>query len=245
MPRGSKPGERRGGRQRGTPNRKTALTNAAFVAAASNPDITPLDFLLGIMRDHTVPPELRVRVAQAAAPFVHAKPGNPQLADPMTDAKQIEGTSEFVIEPGLARTLRDDRARLRQLALRRHSPGAHGGSLTSAEEEAMLSARTLETARAIGCPANYGPKEARKDNDRLHHFYCKRISPPSCGGGALSEPDDAEEAQLTARVAAFEESAEGRARNRILELECFVSFSRALTDTETEELESLRKIYPD
>ena len=65
-----------------------------------------------------------------------------------------------------------------------------------------------------------------------------------CGGGALSEAEDAEEAQLTARVAAFEESPEGRARNRIVELE-FDSFSRALTDTETEELESLRKIYPD
>jgi hypothetical protein len=246
MPRGSKPGERRGGRQRGTPNRKTALTNAAFVAAASNPDITPLDFLLGIMRDHTVPPELRIRVAQAAAPFVHAKPGNPQLADPMTNAKQIEGTSEFVIEPGLARTLRDDSARLTQFAFRTHSPSAPGGPLDPAEieEEAMLSARVAETARAIVCPANYGPKEARKDRDRLHHFYCKRISPPSCGGGALSEAEDAEEAQLTARVAAFEESPEGRARNRIVELE-FDSFSRALTDTETEELESLRKIYPD
>jgi hypothetical protein len=64
----------------------------------------------------------------------------------------------------------------------------------------------------FSCPANYGSKEARKDKDRLHHFYCKRISLPSCGGGALSETEDAEEAQLTARVAAFEESPEGRAR---------------------------------
>ena len=35
MPRGSKPGERRGGRQRGTPNKKTALKNAALAAAAA------------------------------------------------------------------------------------------------------------------------------------------------------------------------------------------------------------------
>jgi hypothetical protein len=46
MPRGSKPGERRGGRQPGTPNKKTALVNAAFDAATSNPDLSPLDFLL-------------------------------------------------------------------------------------------------------------------------------------------------------------------------------------------------------
>lgn len=47
MPRGSKPGERRGGRQRGTPNKKTALRNAALAAAAANPEILPLEFLLG------------------------------------------------------------------------------------------------------------------------------------------------------------------------------------------------------
>jgi hypothetical protein len=98
--------------------------------------------------------------------------------------------------------------------------------------------------RAIGCPANYGPREARKDLGGLHHFYCKRISPPSCGGGALSEAEDAEEAQLTARVAAFEESPEGLARQRILELE-YADFSRRLSSAETDELESLRKAYPD
>jgi len=35
MPRGSKPGERRGGRQRGTPNKKTSLRKAAIDAAAA------------------------------------------------------------------------------------------------------------------------------------------------------------------------------------------------------------------
>jgi hypothetical protein len=164
----------------------------------------------------------------------------------MTNAKQIEGTSEFVIEPGLARTLRDDSARLRQFALRGHSPSARGGPLAPAEieEEAMLDARVTKTARAIGCPANYGPREVQKDQGRLHHFYCKRISPP-CGGGALSEAEDAEEAQLTARVAAFEESPEGRARDRIFVLGLRSFSSSGLSDAEAEELESLREIYPD
>jgi hypothetical protein len=189
---------------------------------------------------------LRVKVAQAAAPFVHAKPGQPHPVDPMMNAKQIEGTSEFVIEPGLAQTLRDDSARLKQFALKEYSPSAHGGPLAPAEkeEEAMLRARITETARAIGCPANYGPREVLRDETRSHHFYCKRISPPSCGGGALSEAEDAEEAQLTARVAAFEESPEGLARQRILELR-YAGFSRRLSSAETDELESLRKAYPD
>ena len=46
MSRGAKPGERRGGRQKGTPNKKTALIKAAFAGTASNPDMSPLDFFL-------------------------------------------------------------------------------------------------------------------------------------------------------------------------------------------------------
>ena len=50
MPRGSRPGERRGGRQRGTLNKKTVLRNAAIKAAALHSNLSPLDFLLGLMR---------------------------------------------------------------------------------------------------------------------------------------------------------------------------------------------------
>jgi putative SOS response-associated peptidase YedK len=64
MPRGSKPGERRGGRQRGTPNKKTALINAAFAATASNPDMSPLDFLK----------ELKLATFNARAETVAEKP---------------------------------------------------------------------------------------------------------------------------------------------------------------------------
>jgi hypothetical protein len=39
---GSKPGERRGGRQLGTPNKKTALVNATFDTATSNADLSPI-----------------------------------------------------------------------------------------------------------------------------------------------------------------------------------------------------------
>jgi hypothetical protein len=76
MPRGSQPGERRGGRQPGTPNKKTALVNAAFDAATSNPDLSPLDFLLGVMRDASLPPDWRIKAAQSALPYVHVKPSS-------------------------------------------------------------------------------------------------------------------------------------------------------------------------
>jgi len=76
MPRGSKPGERRGGRQKGTPNKKTVLRDAALNAAAANPNLSPLDFLLGLMRNPDLPSDLRIRMAEVAAPFVHRKPKN-------------------------------------------------------------------------------------------------------------------------------------------------------------------------
>ena len=74
MPRGSKPGERRGGRQRGTPNKSTLLKNAAIKAAGSDPNLSPLDFLLKLMRQRDLPLEVRVKVAQQALPFAHSKP---------------------------------------------------------------------------------------------------------------------------------------------------------------------------
>lgn len=74
MPRGSRPGERRGGRQRGTPNKKTLIKNAVFLAAAEDPNRSPLDFMLALMRNSQVPLDMRIDMAAAAAPFVHARP---------------------------------------------------------------------------------------------------------------------------------------------------------------------------
>jgi hypothetical protein len=95
MPRGSKPGERRGGRQRGTPNKKTALRNAAISAAIANPEISPLEFLLGVMRDPNVSAELRIKVAQAAAPFVHAKPGIARSGNTAASVELIDDPTDL------------------------------------------------------------------------------------------------------------------------------------------------------
>src|SRR6202158_2423956 len=73
MPRGSRPGERRGGRQRGTPNKKTLIKNALFLAAAE-PNRSPLDVMLALMRDPQVPFGMRLDMASIAAPYVHARP---------------------------------------------------------------------------------------------------------------------------------------------------------------------------
>ena len=69
MPRGSSPGERRGGRKRGTPNKTTAAQRLAAIESG----LPPLDFLLSVMREDRNPIELRIEAAKAAAPFVHAR----------------------------------------------------------------------------------------------------------------------------------------------------------------------------
>jgi hypothetical protein len=73
MPKGSKPGERRGGRQRGTPNKKTLLRNAEIKAISGKPDLTPLDYFLGVMRNQHFPVTTRVQAALKALPRLHAK----------------------------------------------------------------------------------------------------------------------------------------------------------------------------
>lgn len=69
MARGSAPGERRGGRKKGTPNKRTAEQREQVAASG----LTPLEYMLSVMRDGTAPSERRDDMAKAAAPYVHAK----------------------------------------------------------------------------------------------------------------------------------------------------------------------------
>jgi hypothetical protein len=238
MPRGSKPGERRGGRQRGTPNKRTLLRNAAINAAALNPDVSPLDFLLGVMRDPNVSPELRMRAAQVAAPYVHAKAGTARSSDQAPSAELIDPGVTFTIDPAIAKRLRDDKERLHELSQNAEHPKKYGGPLSAAEEQeqSVLRTRIAETQNGLQCPAGYGAIQARKDYWRLDDLIYKRRTPRQ----TLTEAEDAEEAQLTARTAAFEQTPEGRARHRIRELKCRMYLSTA----EQSELDSLRTLYP-
>jgi len=69
MPRGSKPGEHRGGRQHATPNRRTLLTNRILAAAADNTASTVNELVLGLAKDQGLPADIRMAVARKAALF--------------------------------------------------------------------------------------------------------------------------------------------------------------------------------
>jgi hypothetical protein len=64
------------------------------------------------MRDPNVSADLRIKVAQAAAPFVHTKPGKARPGDSTASVTLIEGVDHFASEPALAKALRDDLHRL-------------------------------------------------------------------------------------------------------------------------------------
>src|SRR5437764_12879127 len=58
-----------GGRKEGTPNKATATREAEIRAAG----MTPLEFMLGVMRDDNRAVELRLEAAAKAAPYVHPR----------------------------------------------------------------------------------------------------------------------------------------------------------------------------
>jgi hypothetical protein len=235
MARGSRPGERRGGRQRGTPNKVTVAKAAALKAASADPTTSPLEFLLGLMRDPNAPVDLRVKVARMAAPLLHAKPRAASLRDTADKADTIGETEGFTIDIEEAKALREFEHRLDVFKRKRYGPSENGGPLTAAEiaEEAELNATFSERAAAIVCPPDYGLGDATTDNNRLHRL--------NCGGGDLKGVDNEVEAILTARVAAFRHSKEGRDRDRIRTLEVFRPYR---DENEQVELDELRVKYP-
>ena len=93
---GSKPGERRGGRKKGTPNKRTTITHEQIRSGGE----LPLAYMLRRMRDETVDPKVRDDLAAKAAPYCHGrlastevgnKDGKPFAVDISVDANQDLG----------------------------------------------------------------------------------------------------------------------------------------------------------
>ena len=78
MPRGSKPGERRGGRQMGSRNRRTIELEQATAAAAAKVEAVipgafhgdPVEYLMTVYKDPSVAEATRIDAAKAAAPYI-------------------------------------------------------------------------------------------------------------------------------------------------------------------------------
>ena len=68
-------GHKTGGRRKGTPNRATAAKSAAIEKSG----LTPLDYMLRLLRNPKLDYELRLEAAKSAAPYVHPKLANVEL----------------------------------------------------------------------------------------------------------------------------------------------------------------------
>lgn len=88
---GARPGA---GRKKGGHNR---LTEEAV--AKANDGLSPLDFLLTVLRDETNEKPVRIDAAKAAAPYVHAK------LQPVDGKGSTDQT--FVVETGVPRDTED------------------------------------------------------------------------------------------------------------------------------------------
>ena len=77
-------GKKTGGRQKGTPNKNTAERFADLIGAG----ITPLEYMLQVLRDPSVEHARRQDMAKAAAPYLH-----PRLAQ-----TEISGNADKPLE---------------------------------------------------------------------------------------------------------------------------------------------------
>jgi hypothetical protein len=68
MLRGSAPGERRGGRKRGTPNRRTILRDRILSIGLDDPAASQHAFLLKLLKDRKLPADIRIAVAPNCFP---------------------------------------------------------------------------------------------------------------------------------------------------------------------------------
>src|SRR5215831_9542518 len=73
MPRGSRPGERRGGRQRGTPNKISGALREQLAAYCQAHGVDPHRFMVDLMRDEMADLALRFAAAKELAQYLQPK----------------------------------------------------------------------------------------------------------------------------------------------------------------------------
>jgi hypothetical protein len=85
-------GHKTGGRQKGVPNKATIARTKAIAESG----LTPLDYLIGVMRNATVETSTRIDAAKSAAPYVHPRLTSVEMSGPEKGPVQFEDVSEDV-----------------------------------------------------------------------------------------------------------------------------------------------------
>ena len=82
MPRGSDKGERRGGRQRATPNKRTVLADRILAVASANPTASCDEIVAILIKDQVLPASSRVAVAQRWFAAAHSRSAKGRTKQP-------------------------------------------------------------------------------------------------------------------------------------------------------------------
>ena len=147
------------------------------VAADANPhSVTPLDFLLGVMRDANNDPALRLRAAGLVAPYLHPK-GEPNEAP--SEMRVVDDPYGFGADIGdTQKSIEQDEEQLRSslraiprsaLGDRQRADRQEFDRFLAACEKANLEFQKsiAEKQAALKCPPSYKELDSRQDRARL------------------------------------------------------------------------------
>ncbi len=87
MLRGSRPGERRGGRKRNTPNRRTILTDRILSIGLDHPTASRRAFLLTLVKDPKLPADTRIAVAPKCFPQKRSRSSRTRRPQALTNIR--------------------------------------------------------------------------------------------------------------------------------------------------------------
>jgi hypothetical protein len=172
MARGSAPGERRGGRQAGTPNRKTHALRDAIEAEGVDPAIALVRIAKAAegREDFGLAAECYGKVL----PFLHAKPRTSADAHPdealefakAMMAAKLQSAAETLANPGLAERLERAKARLASLTV---STGIDGAPDDRPSINASFS--VIDAQPAQPAPAGPAPRPAMAEPPEPEPIY--------------------------------------------------------------------------
>ena len=198
---------------------------------AGGDDLSPLDYLLTVMNDAGAMPELQIKAARIAAPYLHSPPPPDKMEI------VIEDPYGFDFDPAVARALRDAELKVEVMYATRHL--RPGEDHNQKEREVRDRIHELIGMLPKRHPPGYTRLQAMADRKRIDELHDLRWSQHK-----LSKEDDAEEAHLNARFQihwmTYAATPEARGRKRIDELRGHAP----LSDAERHELEELLKLYP-
>src|SRR5271170_3859897 len=164
MLRGSRPGERRGGRKRDTPNRRTILTDRILAIGSDHPTASWRVFLRKLSKDQKLPADTRIATARKCFPPKRTQPGRARRSR---------------VSPGIRSTIEQG------TAVKVGSVEAFNGPQTAVPAGQDWNAQALDALFGIVQDAAAAPKVRRKAAPKIAEHLL-----PKSAKKAEALPDD-------------------------------------------------------